>query len=450
MSTYTSSQLEVIKPTDKIQELTIEKMRHGQGCLLMRTMPDGIKNFYYRYYIGKARRFALIGTFDRKGQRSWREIRGDRLTLAAAKEGAKWIADLVAQFGDVDHYEAHERQKKEEDRRQATIIARQGSFGQLLDVYVEHLERLGKSSSKNVNNVIELHVRTPFSGLLKAKANQIEPADIQLILARLVQLGKTRQVNKLRSYLHAAFAYGGKHDNDPRKIASDSVTFSLTSNPASLVPRIAEFERVGDRVLTESELGLFWNALSGLTPVPAAFLRFNLALGGQRMEQLLRANWSDFDFDRGILTLRDGKGRPGLGVRDHLVPLTDWSLQHLEPMRELNQDAPYPFATITKIGRGKILMDPTTPSKVVKRVSNRLALEHGLEPFRAGDLRRTCETMLASLAIPKECRGQLLSHGRSSGVQAKHYDRCAYLPEKKQALEIWTNHLAKILFTPTS
>ena len=175
MSTYTSSQLEVIKPTDKIQELTIEKMRHGQGCLLMRTMPDGIKNFYYRYYIGKARRFALIGTFDRKGQRSWREIRGDRLTLAAAKEGAKWIADLVAQFGDVDHYEAHERQKKEEDRRQATIIARQGSFGQLLDVYVEHLERLGKSSSKNVNNVIELHVRTPFSGLLKAKANQIEP-----------------------------------------------------------------------------------------------------------------------------------------------------------------------------------------------------------------------------------------------------------------------------------
>lgn len=168
------------------------------------------------------------------------------------------------------------------------------------------------------------------------------------------------------------------------------------------------------------------------------------------MEQLLRANWSDFDFDRGILTLRDGKGRPGLGVRDHLVPLTDWSLQHLEPMRELNQDAPYPFATITKIGRGKILMDPTTPSKVVKRVSDRLVLEHGLEPFRAGDLRRTCETMLASLGIPKECRGQLLSHGRSSGVQAKHYDRYAYLPEKKQALEIWTNHLAKILITPTS
>ncbi|NDE56654.1 MAG: hypothetical protein EB071_07225 [Gammaproteobacteria bacterium] len=119
-------------------------------------------------------------------------------------------------------------------------------------------------------------------------------------------------------------------------------------------------------------------------------------------------------------------------------------------MRELNQDAPYPFATVTKFGRGKILMDPTTPSKVVARVSNRLVLEHGLEPFRAGDLRRTCETMLASLGIPKELRGQLLSHGRSTGVQAKHYDRYAYLPEKKQALDIWADHLKQILFTPAS
>ena len=83
-------------------------------------------------------------------------------------------------------------------------------------------------------------------------------------------------------------------------------------------------------------------------------------------------------------------------------------------------------------------------------MSNRLVLEHGLEPFRAGDLRRTCETMLASLAIPRECRGQLLSHGRSSGVQVKHYDRYAYLPEKKQDFEIWTNHFAKILITLTS
>lgn len=295
-----------------------------------------------------------------------------------------------------------------------------------------------------MDNVIDLHVRGPFPNLLQTKANQIEPADIQLVLARLVQLGKTRQVNKLRSYLHAAFAYGGKHDNDPRQMAVDSVTFNLTSNPAALVPRIAEFEKAGERVLTESELRLFWLALADVTPVPAAFLRFNLALGGQRIEQLLRVNWTDFDFEQGVLTLKDGKGRPGVGIRDHLVPLTGWALEQLEPMRVFNQEAPYPFATVTKAGRGKIRMDVTTPSKVVQRISDTLVAEHGIEPFRAGDLRRTCETMLASIGIPREIRAQTLSHGRSSGVQAKHYDRYAYLPEKREALEKWSLHLGKV------
>lgn len=444
MSTYTPSQLDAIKPTDKVQELTIDKMGHGRGCLLMRILPDGTKTFYYRHYVEKARRFALIGTFDPKGHRSWRGIRGDRLTLAAAKEGAKWVADLVAQFGDMDTFEDQQRQEAEAAQRVADKAARQGSFGQLLDIYVEQLHRLGKSSAVSVNNVIDLHVRGPFPSLLRTKANDIEPADIQMMLARLVQLGKTRQVNKLRSYLHAAFTYGGKHDNDPRQMAIDSVTFNLSSNPVVLVPRIAEFDRAGDRVLSEEELRLFWYALNTVTAVPAAFLRFNLSLGGQRIEQLLRTNWSDFDFEQGILTLKDGKGRPGIGVRDHLVPLTDWALEQIAPMRTLNQDAEYPFATVTKAGKGKIRMDVTTPSKVVQRISDQLVDEQGIEPFRAGDLRRTCETMLASIRIPKEIRAQLLSHGRSSGVQAKHYDRYAYLPEKREALEKWSEYLGKL------
>lgn len=130
MSTYTPAQLDAIKPTDKVQELTLDKLGHGRGCLLMRTLPDGTKNFYYRYFVEKTRRFALIGTFDPKGHRTWRGIRGDRLTLAAAREGAKCVADLVAQFGDIERYEDRQRQQAEEAKRVADKAARQGSFGQ--------------------------------------------------------------------------------------------------------------------------------------------------------------------------------------------------------------------------------------------------------------------------------------------------------------------------------
>jgi hypothetical protein len=111
--------------------------------------------------------------------------------------------------------------------------------------------------------------------------------------------------------------------------------------------------------------------------VPAAFLRFNLLLGGQRIEQLLRAGWVDFDFTQRVLTLKDGKGRPGMWVRDHLVPLTDWALAQLAPMRQLNAATPYPFATMSKGDRDKIRMDVTTPSKVVQRISDQLVDEHG-------------------------------------------------------------------------
>jgi len=101
---------------------------------------------------------------------------------------------------------------------------------------------------------------------------------------------------------------------------------------------------------------------------------------------------------------------------------------------------PNPFASV-----GQVRMDVTTPSKVVQRISGQLSSEHGIPPFRAGDLRRTCETLLASISVPKEIRAQLLSHGRSTGVQAKHYDRYAYLPEKKMALETWAVFLQRIL-----
>ena len=61
-------------------------------------------------------------------------------------------------------------------------------------------------------------------------------------------------------------------------------------------------------------------------------------------------------------------------------------------------------------------------------------------PFTARDLRRTCETRLAELGVSKEDRAQLLSHG-ISGVQAKHYDRHSYLPQKRAALEKWADYL---------
>ena len=52
------------------------------------------------------------------------------------------------------------------------------------------------------------------------------------------------------------------------------------------------------------------------------------------------------------------------------------------------------------------------------------------------DLRRTAETHMAALGISSDVRAQIQSHGLG-GIQARHYDRHDYMPEKRAALEKW-------------
>ena len=61
--------------------------------------------------------------------------------------------------------------------------------------------------------------------------------------------------------------------------------------------------------------------------------------------------------------------------------------------------------------------------------------------YRPGDIRRTVETRLQALGVSRDVRAQLLSHGRSGGVQAKHYERHDFLKEKAAALALWESYL---------
>lgn len=55
-------------------------------------------------------------------------------------------------------------------------------------------------------------------------------------------------------------------------------------------------------------------------------------------------------------------------------------------------------------------------------------------------LRRTVETMLASMGVSEEIRGRVQSHGLT-GVQHKHYNKYKYFAEKQDVLKRWERHL---------
>ena len=69
-----------------------------------------------------------------------------------------------------------------------------------------------------------------------------------------------------------------------------------------------------------------------------------------------------------------------------------------------------------------------------------MAADESTVAFSASDLRRTAETLLASIGVNKDTRTELLSHGRNSLV-SKHYDMFEYLPAKRAALAKWAKAL---------
>ncbi len=418
----------------------------GEGRLTMRVLPSGVKEFFYRYRSNGQDKTLALGRYDALGRNGQ--------TLAQIRTALRDRRDLQRQTGDVkEHLRAEARRRD--------VEARRGSLEQLCNAYVASLRAAGKPSAEEAEGVFRRHVIKPFPLLARAKANELEPADIQQILARMVKAGITRQVNATRSYLGAAFAYGGRSDRDPRTVAGSGVLFALKSNPVSLVPVIKEYERTRDRTLTDDELRKYWKALEpreagehGLPMVQAASLRFNLALACQRVKQLLRADWPAFHFGENTLLLRDSKGRGG--ARDHLLPLTPFALEQLRPLRKINPprdaaarvglaraddaEADSPF---TADGKRRMVLG--TLSSAVREISKALKKSKKIPAFQLRDIRRTAETMLQRLGVDKEVRAHVLSHGRTRGVQGKHYERYDFLPEKRVALEKWSDYLQRVI-----
>ena len=68
------------------------------------------------------------------------------------------------------------------------------------------------------------------------------------------------------------------------------------------------------------------------------------------------------------------------------------------------------------------------------------------EPWRIHDLRRTAVTGMAELGVTPHVIEAVVNHisGHKGGV-AGVYNRAAYAPEKKAALELWANHVSSVV-----
>jgi len=438
----TAMEIRTIKPN---QWLTDEAPR-GAGTLAVKGVAHGAVAFF-RYVTPAGSRGAVrLGTIDLKGK--------DGLSLDAARakagemsklyqSGVKDVrAHLAAQEAANQATEAQRRASEAEAleaKRAATEAKQRHTLAAMLSEYIGYLERGGKvKGAADARSCFKVHVLEAHPALAYLPAREITPDHVALLVRTVRDAGKERMAGSLRSYLKAAFGLASRARFDS-SAPSALIGFKVAVNPVDPIPAIPV--RAGNRHLSQVELGAYLRSLGDSLPDLA--LRLALLAGGQRMAQLLRARADDFTPMNGTLRLWDPKGRRR-EPREHLVPLGPKAAAVVEALIQrakaeaAKQVPPDPNPSLF-LSTGGAIMNIGTPGGRVGEIASQM----GGEPFDVRDLRRTVETLMASLHIHKDDLAQLMSHGLG-GVQNQHYNRFSYLEEKRAAQLAWENFLARL------
>lgn len=389
------------------------------GSLEARKLASGAVTFYWRVTIAGKTTRESIGIYDSSAPpKSLRPTALGFSVLAAMRAAEALAAKHHANLDKGGFAAVKAAEKAAKSRAEATKIeAAQYTLEALLNDYADYLETLGRVSHKDVRSIIKLHVIGPWPEVAALPANQVTGEQIADMMRRVIELGKARTSNKLRSYVRAAYQTA-KAARSKASIPVKFKSYNVTHNPGADTEPDESANKANKNPLKEEELRNYWARIKDMPGFRGAVLRLHLLTGGQRIQQLVSLRTENVGDD--VITLFDGKGRPGKPPRPHVIPLIPMAAAALQKCRPRGI---YALST----DKGETHLAATTLSAWAVEAS-------GQSDFQAKRIRSGVETLLAEFSISKEHRGRLQSHG-ISGVQARHYDGHDYINEKRRALQ---------------
>ena len=204
-------------------------------------------------------------------------------------------------------------------------------------------------------------------------------------------------------------------------IASENPVIG-TNNPGAHL-------RARDRVLTDGELRAIWTACRD--DDFGRILRL-LMLTAARRDEIGGLRWSEFDLDRGLLSI------PGTRTKNHhplklTLPLAAISFLEAAPRHE-GRDL------IFGGGQGPFSAWSYSTLSLATRIVDPIAA------WRIHDICRTVATGMAQLGVQPHIIEAVINHrsGHKAGV-AGIYNRATYEPEIARALALWAEHLSSIV-----
>lgn len=206
-----------------------------------------------------------------------------------------------------------------------------------------------------------------------------------------------------------------------------------------------------DRVLTDAELALAWNAAPDAGDVFVGCIRMLIATG-QRREEVAGMQWAELDRSAMLWTIPAARAKNGVA---HDVPLSEMARDLLDGVAggEKWRKRGFVFSTTGKSAISGFSKAKRRIDDAMLAAARKAAEQAGDDPadvilphWRLHDLRRTFATGLQRLGIRLEVAEACLNHvsGSRAGIVGV-YQRHDWKDEKRVAMNAWAAHVIKII-----
>lgn len=367
--------------------------------LRLRIYPGGGKSFILRYkFKGKSRVLAL----------------GSALTLAEARKRAKEAQRLLTDKQNPRDPAAETQRQRSEALACPTVAE---FVEEYLAKYVPPKSPGGVWRSKPEHERILRREVVPALG--KLRIDEVDYRDVQALIDRIAERAPV-MANRTKSVLSCLFTFARQRRVLPAQ----------SQNPTTGIRKRTEGDR--DRVLTDGEIRLLWQATEPQTSMeaPTRLALRLLLLTGQRAREVCEMERSELEPDLSRWTLPATRSKNG---QAHSVPLAASARALIAEALEVSPSDRFVFGSMRKDG-------PLTASALLQAMRR---LYPGPDYPHVHDLRRTVGTRLPALKVSREAMDKVLNH--KDGSVGGRYDRYRYDNEKRAAFSLWERTLHGIV-----
>ena len=420
-----------------LNDTTKTQITAGSGLLLIKTTSNSA-SWQYRYLFNNKRFVYTIGT-----------LNDVDLPTAQAKHKELW--QKVANGVNV----AVEKQQAKGKVKSNTAIF---SLSKLAQFFIKHSENLQADTnySKNTISLIQRFLIEPKFELFKSK--NIENAFNEKISVENFINSPASEITEIdiKNYLNNI-----KHKTTKQKIANlllaiykKAITYKqttkITTNPAEIVNnkteiRFAKSER--SRLVSDVELKELFNLLSNSKNQTLATATKLLFMLGVRKNELLKAEWSEFDLNNAVWTLPAERCKNKKSIK---IPLSQPVITLLKSLQNnQNNQSKFVFNSFHKNNTGAI-SSAILNIYICNLIKHNEIIKENITPHDARRyVRTTLNKILDGNATGKQfiCE-RVLNHSlQLQGVNTKILNTYLiddFFKERKQALNKLADYITSI------